>query len=73
MKKIKYIIACLLIAFTLNVFSQPNPPGNHGSGNNEAPGGGAPIGGGLLILLGLGAVYGGKKLYNLRVDNSKKL
>ncbi len=28
-------------------------------------GGGAPIGGGLFILLGLGAAYGSKKLYQL--------
>ena len=72
MKKIKYIFASLLVAFTLNVFSQPDPPGNHGSGNDQNPGGGAPIGGGIIILLSLGAVYGGKKLYKLRVQNSKK-
>jgi len=36
------------------------------SRGGPTPGGGAaPIGGGLFILLGLGAAYGGKKVYNL--------
>lgn len=30
------------------------------------PGGGAPIGGGLFVLLGLGAAYAGKKIYNYK-------
>lgn len=29
-------------------------------------GGGAPIGGGLFILLGLGAAYAGKKIYDFK-------
>jgi len=29
----------------------------------------APKGGGLLILLGMGAAYGGKKLYDLRKES----
>ena len=45
----------------------PGPPAGHGSSLNESPGGGsAPIGGGLFILLGLGAAYGGKKWYEHR-------
>ncbi|MEI7981682.1 MAG: hypothetical protein WCI71_08495, partial [Bacteroidota bacterium] len=40
----------------------PPPPGQHGQTGNQAPG--APIDGGLGILLAMGAVYGGKKLYN---------
>ena len=35
-------------------------------------GGGAPIGGGLFILLGLGAAYGGKKLYQYKKQGSKE-
>jgi len=42
------------------IFAQATPPSDHG--------GGAPIGGGLFILLGLGAVYGGKKWYNHRKE-----
>ena len=72
MKKIKYIFVSLLVAFTFNMFSQPDPPGNHGSGNDAGPGGGAPIGSGIIILLSLGAAYGAKKLYEIGMENSKK-
>lgn len=67
MKKI--IIAALFfvsLSFTSSdLFAQgpPDPPGNHGETTNQSPGGGAPIGGGIGILLTLGGVYGGRKLY----------
>lgn len=75
MKKIKnifiiVIIVLVNIALPLSGISQPPPPpggggtGSHGSGGNT-PGGSAPIGGGLFILLGMGAVYAGKKVYDL--------
>jgi len=38
----------------------PPPPPGHGSGGN-VPGGGAPIGEGLIILVAMGAAYGYKK------------
>jgi len=43
----------------------PPPPGGHGGSTNQPAneGGGAPIGGGLGILLALGAAYGGGKIY----------
>jgi UDP-N-acetylmuramyl pentapeptide phosphotransferase/UDP-N-acetylglucosamine-1-phosphate transferase len=44
--------------------SPPPPPGEHGSEQNLPPGGGTPIGGGLGILLALGAAYGGKKVWD---------
>jgi uncharacterized membrane protein len=54
-------------------YSQPPPPpggasgvGGTGGSSGDRTGGGAPIGGGLFILLGLGAAYGGKKIYDLR-------
>jgi hypothetical protein len=43
----------------------PPPPGDHGSTQNQPPGGGAPVGSGLVILLALGAAYGGKKMYEI--------
>jgi hypothetical protein len=43
----------------------PPPPGGHGSTQNQPPGGGAPVGSGLVILLALGAAYGGKKMYEI--------
>ncbi len=69
---IKIIAIVLLIAVATFVSSNakadapPPPPPDHGETGN-VPGGGAPIGSGLFILLGLGAAYGGKKLY----DNKK--
>ena len=41
----------------------PPPGGGHGQGGNQNPGGGAPIGSGIAILLSLGAAWGGKKVY----------
>jgi len=49
----------------------PPPPPNggpnngHGLGGNQGPGAGAPIGGGLEILIALGALYAGKKVYTI--------
>lgn len=50
----------------------PPPPGGHGSENNEAPAG-APIDGGLGILLALGAGFGAKKLYALRREKEEEV
>ncbi|MEI7492487.1 MAG: hypothetical protein WCK92_13890 [Bacteroidota bacterium] len=43
----------------------PPPPSEHGMGGNQGPAG-APIDGGLGILLGIGAAYGGKKYLQLK-------
>ncbi len=42
----------------------PDPPGSPGGGATYI--GGAPIAGGMLILIALGAGYGARKLYNAR-------
>jgi len=61
------LIISLFIGWSLVAMAQgpPNPPGENGQTGDQpaGPGGGAPIGGGLGILLSLGAAYGGKKLY----------
>jgi hypothetical protein len=44
----------------------PPPPDEHGQSGNLPPGGGAPIGSGIGILLVLGAAYGRKKAYEIR-------
>jgi len=65
-------LTALLSLFVVPGFSQdpPPPPGSgHGQTGNQN-GGNAPVGGGLFILLGLGAAYGSKKVYNL---NKKEL
>lgn len=70
--KVSFLAVVTLLLTTANAFAQgappPPPSEGHGQTGNHA-GGGAPIGGGLFILLGLGAAYGGKKLYDLRKEN----
>ena len=69
-KSLKLFAISLLVAgatlMSSNINAQtdpPPPPEGHGEAGNQPPGGGAPIGGGLFILLGLGAVYGAKKIF----------
>ena len=74
MKIIKNILVIAIITlspFILN--AQPGHPGptyTHGSGQNQPGqqpvGGGAPIDGGLSILLAIGAIYGGSKVYRMK-------
>ena len=66
-KSIVLLLVLIASITTLNVFSQgpPPPPSGHGDIGNQS-GGNAPIAGGLFILLGLGAAYGGKKVYDIR-------
>ena len=61
------ISTCLMLVFcTISVAQDPPPPpGDHGSAGNQTPSG-APIDGGLGILLAIGAGYGGYKLYRAR-------
>jgi len=68
MKKVRIIYTGLFILFlSFGVMAQPgppDPPGGHGDPGDQPPAG-APVGGGLFILLGLGAAYGGKKVYDI--------
>lgn len=68
-KSILTLLVIIASAATTNLLAQapPPPPPDHGESGNQ-PGGNAPIGGGLFILLGLGVAYGGKKLYDLRKE-----
>lgn len=75
----KYILLIILTSFffvlSVVVSAQPQVPLDP-NGNPENPGnalGGAPIGGGFFILLGLAGVYGGRKVYKLYDDNKKDL
>ncbi|MFZ4740319.1 MAG: PID-CTERM protein-sorting domain-containing protein [Bacteroidales bacterium] len=71
----KKIIITALIAFSsVGLFAQPIPPPGggapgtgHGLGGNQ----GAPIDGGLSILMLLGAVYGAKKVYSLKKQSKE--
>ncbi len=64
------IVLMISIAYILEAQPPPPPGGSSGTGNNSgnSQGGNAPIGGGLFILLGLGATYGGRKLYQMRKE-----
>ena len=71
MKKISIIITiALTITLSINSFAQapPPPPPAHGATGNQN-GGNAPIGSGLVILMGLGLAYGGKKYYDSRKED----
>jgi hypothetical protein len=75
MKKIKQIIA-IMIFFSIPIWMTAQPPHpNNGDGlpgpGNTAVGGtacGAPIDGGLSILLAMGLAYGARKVYKLRKE-----
>ena len=76
--KTKTLILTVLIALfsmtTNYTFAQvPDPPSNHGSDGNQQSGNRAPIGGGLFILLGLGAAYGGIKGYKFYQKKKESL
>jgi hypothetical protein len=71
MKKAILIIAILLVILVPVILTaQPFPPDpatGLGGGEGQYPvGGGAPIGGGLIILLSLAIGYGTKKIYDIR-------
>jgi len=68
------IVLMVSIAYTMEAPPPPPPGGASGTGHNSgnSQGGSAPIGGGLFILLGLGAAYGGRKVYNMRKENLEK-
>lgn len=51
----------------------PPPPPTHGSNSNHTPAsGGAPLGSGTLLLLALGAVYGGYKYISTNHENQQE-
>jgi hypothetical protein len=68
MKKIVLISIVLLAIVPMLLMAQPLPyDPTIGGGTGSTPvGGGAPIGGGLLILLSLAIGYGAKKVFDAR-------
>jgi hypothetical protein len=77
MKKIKTCVAVITF-FILPFFSgadnpqPPPPPGGGGPGGGGTPVG-APIDGGLGILLALGLGYGGMKLYQSKKEKENQI
>ena len=71
MKKIinTVIITGFFLAMPLTMLAQtpPHPNGGNAPGSTNTPvGGGAPIDGGISIMLVLGAAYGIKKIYKMK-------
>ena len=61
-KSFTFIILLFGLLISIPTFAdEPPPPGQHGLNGNQVPGGGAPIGEGLIFLTLLGAAYGAKK------------
>ena len=69
MKKIRsFVIIAMLTALPVLLFSQPLPYQN---GNSSTVGNtpvGAPIDGGLTILMLLGVGYGARKIYSIKKE-----
>ena len=68
MKKLRILFTGLFVlTLSFGLFAQdpPDPP-DHGETTDQEPGGQAPLNNGAIILLVLGAAYGGKKVYELR-------
>jgi hypothetical protein len=70
------------LIITIGLFATPllstgqatSPSDPTGTPEASTPlGGSAPVGGGMVILLTLGAAYGGKKVYNLFKDDKETL
>ncbi len=63
------VVTFLLFAAYLTIQAQsvppPPPPGGGQSGGNNVPGGGAPVHGGLGIMLLLASGYGVKKIHGV--------
>lgn len=65
-KKLQFSVSLMMLFLVLNFATPavaqdpPPPPPSHGSGGN-VPGGGAPVGEGMVILVALGAAYGWKR------------
>jgi hypothetical protein len=64
--KVFAIFVFILFSYSAIVAAPPPPPPGATSNTQGNKLGGAPIGGGLFILLGLGAAYGGRKLWQSR-------
>lgn len=77
MKKIRIFIT-VIVLLALPFFSgadnpqPPPPPGGGGPGGGGTPVG-APIDGGLGILLALGLGYGGMKLYQTKKEKAEEI
>lgn len=72
-----FLISTLLTFAGYSASSQsgdpPPPPGEHGETGNQVPGGGAPVGGGIILLSLFAAGYGGFKYRQSKKTRETKL
>jgi hypothetical protein len=73
MKRIKnnisgfFLVLTLFFAASVTVAqTQAPPPPSHGTTDHNVPGGGAPVGEGIIFLVAMGAAYGARKVYSMR-------
>ena len=73
MKTLKKLITLTVLTVALSTVtaqSPPKPNGNSDPTDDNTPvgsnGNGAPIGGGIAMLLAMGVAYGGKKVYDYK-------
>ena len=66
------LLSAILLSLFITSVVLADPPSPPGPGGSPIGGGGTPVGapidGGLSILLAMGAAYGGKKLYQARKE-----
>jgi len=58
------LLSVFVIFFSVSLPAQDPPPppaGGHGQGGNQAPGGSAPLGEGIAILMALGVAYASRQ------------
>ncbi len=73
MKNLRIILTIVILAtissvFPIQINGQPDPPSGHGTTGDAAPGGGAPIGSGTLIIISMSIAYGAIKIYGHKKD-----
>ncbi len=69
-----FVLSFVVTAQTTSPVTPGDDPVGEDPGGDEAlGGGGAPIGGGTFILIGLAAAYGGRKVHKLYKDNQEEL
>lgn len=62
---VSLILALALFISTPVQADPPGMPGNHGE-NGDIPGGGAPIGSGVILLIAMASAYGSKKAFDIK-------
>lgn len=70
MKKLKLLVVFVFLSFSL-IADPPNPNGNGSGDGGPLPGGGAPIGSGVLLIIGMATAYGTKKIWS--AENNQKV